>query len=109
MNFIERTEDDIKHDRWYAHLKDFNRNNTTVDNLVWVSRTELRVLTDMYYDNPKNTKDYAEYICKLLEKDYDPEDICTVLGLSKKKWCPIIAKMYRGQIYKDIVKKYKFW
>lgn len=108
LNFIEKTDDDIRHDRWYAHLKDFDRNNTTVNNLVWVSGTELRVLTDMYYDNPKNTKDYAEYICKLLEKDYDPEDICTVLGLSKKKWCPIIAKMYRGQIYKDIVKKYKF-
>ena len=108
LNFIPLTEEDIKHNRKYAHIKDFNRKHYTADNISWISGTEISVLTAMYYDNPRNTKDYATYICKLLEKDYDPEEICLLLGLSKKKWCPIIVKMYRRQIYKDISKNYKF-
>ena len=75
---------------------------------MWVNAQELRVLTDMYYDNPRNTKDYAKYICELLSKGYESEDICNILGLSKQKFSPIIAKIYRRSIYKDISKKYKF-
>ena len=108
IHFLERTNDDQIHNRWYVHIKDFNRKNVDVSNLVWVNGSELNILVNMYYDNPKNNKDFAEYVCKLLEKDYDPDEICTILGLSRQRWCSIIAKMYRGQIYKDIVKKYKF-
>ena len=107
-NFIAKTEDDIKYNRNFVHFKDFNRNHITVSNLEWVSGIELKVLTDAYYDNPKNKKDYAEYICKLLIRGYEPEDICKLFGFSKILWCPIIGKMMKKQIYKDITKKYKF-
>lgn len=108
VNFIEKSEEDIKYNRHFVHFKDFNRANTKLSNLIWVSGIELRVLTDAYYDNPKNKKDYAEYICKLLNRGYEAEDICKLFGFSKIRWCPIIGKIKKRQIYKDITKKYKF-
>lgn len=108
LNFLPRTDEDIIHERLFVHIKNFNRKKVDVSNLVWVNGSELRILTDMYYDNPRNTKDFADYICKLLEKNYDPEEICDILGLPRQRWCPIIAKIYKKQIYKDITKKYRF-
>lgn len=108
VNFIKKTEDDIKYNRCFVHFKDFNRANTKLSNLIWVSGIELRVLTDAYYDSPRSKKDYAEYICKLLSKGYEAEDICKLFGFSKIAWCPIIGKIKKKQIYKDITKKYKF-
>lgn len=108
INFLPRTDDDELHDRWYVHIKNFNRKRLDVSNLVWVNAYELRILTDIYYDNPRNTKDFANYVCKLLEKNYDAEEICDILGLPRQRWCPIIGKIYKKQIYKDITKKYRF-
>lgn len=108
LHFIPRTDDDIARNRIFVHFKDFNKKHIDIYNLMWVNAQELRVLTDMYYDNPRNTKDYAKYICELLSKGYESEDICSILGLSKQKFSPIIAKIYRRSIYKDISKKYKF-
>lgn len=107
IHFIPRTEDDIAHGRNIVHFKDFNSENTELYNLEWVNSLELNIKTRLHYDNPCKPN-YAEYICKLLERDYDNASICKVLDLPRSKFGSIISNIRRRKIYKDISKKYKF-
>lgn len=107
IHFIPRTNDDIIHGRNYVHFKDFDKDNISLDNLEWVNSLELNIKTRLYYDNPCKPN-YAEYICKLLERDYDNASICKVLDLPRSKFGSIISNIRRRKIYKDISKKYKF-
>lgn len=107
LHFIPRTEDDFIHGRNYVHFKDFDKDNISLDNLEWVNSLELNIKTRLHYDNPCKPN-YAEYICKLLERDYDNASICKVLDLPRSKFGSIISNIRRRKIYKDISKKYKF-
>ncbi len=107
IHFIPHTDDDIAHGRNLVHFKDFNHENISLDNLEWVNSLELNIKTRLYYDNPCKPN-YAEYICKLLERDYDNAAICKVLDLPRSKFGSIISNIRRRKIYKDISKKYKF-
>lgn len=108
IHFIPRTNDDIIYRRNYVHFKDFDKDNISLDNLEWVNSFELNLKTRLWYDNPSKTIDYAEYICKLLERDYDNASICKILSIPQSKFGSIISNIRRRKIYKDISKKYKF-
>lgn len=108
IHFIPRTEDDIIHGRNFVHFKDFDHENISLDNLEWVNSLELNLKTRLHYDNPSKAIDYADYICRLLERDYDNASICKVLSIPQSKFGSIISNIRRRKIYKDISKKYKF-
>lgn len=108
IHFIPRTEDDIAHGRNLVHFKDFNHENISLDNLEWVNSLELNMKTRLHYDCPSKAIEYADYICRLLERDYDNASICKVLDIPQSKFGSIISNIRRRKIYKDISKKYKF-
>lgn len=108
LMFIPKTKSDYIHNRKYVHFKDFNHDNITLDNMEWLNKSELQAKTDIYYDNPRSNKDFAPYICRMLEKGYDEEEICELFNLSKSRFISVIDRIYRKRLYKDISKKYKF-
>lgn len=108
MHFVKKTKTDIKYKRDIVHFKDFDKDNLDLDNLEWVNNVELRVKTDIYYNDPQLVSEYAENICLLLSKGYDAAEICKVLGVSKRKFAPFIGKIAKRQIFKSVSEKYKF-
>lgn len=108
IHFLSRTDDDIAHGRNIVHFKDFDHNNISVDNLEWVNSVELYVKTKIHYEKPTKPVEYADYICRLLERDYDNKSICDILSVSRFKFGAIISNIRRRRIYKDISKKYSF-
>lgn len=108
LTFIPKTTSDEIHNRKYVHFKDFNHSNITLDNMEWLNKVELQAKTDIFYNNPKSNRDYAPYICRMLEKGYDEEEICDLLNLSKSRFMSVIDRIYKKRLYKEISKKYRF-
>lgn len=86
--FLPKTETDIKYNRDLVHFKDFDITNITIDNLEWLNPLELHMLVEIKNSKKeyKRIGDYIEFICRLLENNYEVEDIISVLRLKNTIW-----------------------
>lgn len=108
FSFIPKTKEDISYNRDYVHFKDFDRSNVSIDNLEWLNAIELSLKVSIHGHQYYDVKECLPFICRMLEKDFEPKTICSFLGLNTRTCSPLIGKIYRRQIYKDYTKKYKF-
>lgn len=104
MFFVPRTEEDLLRQRDRVMLKDPN-SKIHANNIIWVNRIEQKLLKELNEIENKVNSDYVVPICKLLERDYDIDEICRVLKFTNRLY---VANIKNRRIYKDISKKYKW-
>lgn len=102
--FIPKTENDIEKKRDNVILKDPNKRLHST-NIRWVSTYEKKLINELREKENKCKFDYVIPICKLLEKGYNPKEICEVLEFGDLLY---IWNIKKRRIYKKISKKYKF-
>lgn len=109
--FLPKTEADIKYKRDLVHFKDFDNTNLSLDNLEWVNSLELHMLVEIKNSSKeyKKISDYVEFICKLLERNYEIEDIIKILRLKNTIWARNQIKRIKARkIYTIESAKFRF-
>lgn len=107
MMYVEKTQDDCIRLRDRVILIDDNK-KVHANNLMWVNVLEQKIIKELKAIENKENKDYVVPICKMLERGYDADDICYVLGIFGFSNRLYIANIKNRRIYKDISKKYKW-
>ena len=102
--FIPKTKDDIEKKRDNVILKNPDKKLHST-NIKWVSTYEKKLINELREKENKSKLDYVIPVCKLLEKGYNPKEICEVLEFEDLLY---IWNMKNRRIQKKISKKYKF-
>lgn len=98
--FIPKTAQDYLNKRDKVHFKDFDKKNTSVSNLEWVSDFELRLLSDIHKKNLSTMEELKPYVYQMICNLYTNEDILHVLHIDKffdrLKWKKFINSIRRS-------------
>lgn len=102
--YVPKSALDEKRERNYAILIDPD-GKLNADNIKWVNKIEKKLISEIREKDKVYNSDYVVPICKLLERGYDVDEICTVLQFKNRLY---VSNIKNRRIYKDISKKYKF-
>lgn len=104
MVYVPKSALDEKRNRDCAILIDPNK-KINADNIKWVNKFEKKLINEIRSNEKIYNSDYAVPICKLLERGYDVDEICSVLQFKNRLY---VSNIKNRRIHKDISKKYKF-
>lgn len=107
MTYVEKTFDDCIRLRNRVILIDDTK-KIHANNIMWVNALEQKLIKELKEIENRENKDYVVPICKMLERGYDADEICHVLGVFGFTNKLYIANIKNRRIYKDISKKYKW-
>lgn len=104
MVYVPKSALDQKRERDYAILIDPN-GKLNADNIRWVNTLEKKLITEVRSYSEKDNIHYVIPICKLLEREYEVDEICDLLDFHNRLF---IYNIRNRRIYKEMSKKYKF-